>query len=236
MNWLGSVRRSIDFATLDPITRSVLRDRLTYLSYEKLKRIRRALAETRDCHGDIIEFGVALGGSGIILARGAGASRRFLGFDVFGMIPPPASEKDDAKSKQRYEVISSGKSQGINGDIYYGYKKDLFKEVIDSFARHGVQVDGNRVFLHKGLFEATWPAADETVDAIALAHIDCDWYDPVLFCLNACADKLVEGGILIIDDYNDYGGCHTAVDEFVSKRADFRLEPGVNPFLRKCAV
>ncbi|TLG71422.1 TylF/MycF/NovP-related O-methyltransferase [Methylocystis sp. B8] len=228
------IRRYIDLAKLDAVTRAVVRDRLTYLSYEKLERIQRALAETKDRRGDIIEFGVALGGSGIILARGAGASRRFLGFDVFGMIPPPTSEKDDAKSKLRYEVISSGKSRGINGDTYYGYKKDLFNEVVDSFARHGVEADGNRVFLHKGLFESTWSAADESIDAIALAHIDCDWYDPVLFCLNACADKLVEGGILIIDDYNDYGGCRTAVDEFVSKRADFRLEPGANPFLRKC--
>jgi asparagine synthase (glutamine-hydrolysing) len=229
-----SIRRFVDFATLDAVTRAVVRDRLTYLSYEKLKRIRRALAEIKDSRGDIIEFGVDLGGSGIILARRAGASRRFIGFDVFGMIPPPTSEKDDTKSKERYEVISSGKSQGLNGDVYYGYKKELFKEVTESFARHGVPVDWKRIFLYQGLFETTWPAADETIDAIALAHIDCDWYDPVLFCLNACADKLVEGGILIIDDYNDYGGCRTAVDEFVSKRTDFRLEPGANPFLRKC--
>ena len=235
MNWFGSIRRSVDFAMLDPLTRAVVRDKLTYLSYEKLKRIRRALIETKDRCGDIVEFGVALGGSGIILARHAGASRRFLGFDVFGMIPPPTSEKDDIKSKERYEIISSGKSKGIDGDIYYGYKEDLFKEVTDSFARYGVPVDAERVFLYQGLFEATWPTADGAVKSIALAHIDCDWYDPVLFCLNACADKLTEGGILIIDDYNDYGGCRTAVDEFIAKRSDFNFEPGANPFLRKCA-
>lgn len=234
MSLVKSIRRSIDFATLDAVTRAIVRDKLTYLSYEKLKRIRRALAETKDRRGDIVEFGVALGGSGIILAHRAGASRRFLGFDVFGMIPPPTSEKDDTKSKERYEVISSGKSQGLNGDIYYGYKKDLLEEVMDSFARYGVPVDCKRVFLYKGLFETTWPAADKTIGCISLAHIDCDWYDPVLFCLNACADKLVDGGILIIDDYNDYGGCRTAVDEFVLKRSDFRFEPGPNPFLRKC--
>lgn len=42
-----SIRRFVDFATLDAVTRAVVRDRLTYLSYEKLKRIRRALAEIK---------------------------------------------------------------------------------------------------------------------------------------------------------------------------------------------
>src|SRR5690606_20177900 len=148
----------------------VVRDRLTYLSFDKLRRIRRALNETKQVKGDILEFGVALGGSGIILAHATGASRRFLGFDVFGMIPPPTSEKDDPKSKDRYETIRAGASQGIGGDEYYGYKADLFSEVAASFRRHGAPVDGQKVILCKGLFEETWPT--EQVEAVAVAHID----------------------------------------------------------------
>jgi asparagine synthase (glutamine-hydrolysing) len=229
-----SLRRWLALRTLDPVTRAVVKDHLTYLPIEKLRRIQRALDQSSGIDGDILEFGVALGGSGIILAHGAKGARRFIGFDVFGMIPPPTSDKDDAKSRQRYETIRSGQSKGIAGDEYYGYRTDLFEDVRAAFARHGVPVDGSKVMLVKGLFEETWPTV--AVGSIALAHIDCDWYDPVKFCLDVCADKLGEGGIVIIDDYNDYGGCRTAVDEFLAARPDFTFEPGLNPFLRKHAA
>lgn len=230
MSFYWRVRYRFQLMGLSPVTRRVVRDRLTYLSVEKLKRIERAARETENVPGDILEFGVALGGSGIILAHSAAPPKKFAGFDVFAMIPPPTSEKDDQKSKDRFAVISTGQSQGIKGDTYYGYRPDLFSDVQASFAKHGVPISSG-VSLHKGLFEETWPEAG--VESISLAHIDCDWYDPVKYCLEACADKLSPGGILVIDDYHDYGGSRTAVDEFLKTRPDFSMESGANPFLRK---
>lgn len=219
---------------LSPTARQVRRDRLTYLHVFKLRRIEAAMRdlERRQVVGDFLEFGVALGGSSIILAEQARSQGRgFHGFDVFSTIPPPASAKDDEKSKRRYDLIKSGKSTGIGGDEYYGYKDNLFEEVSASFARHGVPVDGKRVRLHKGLFEETWPTAGIT--RAALAHIDCDWYDPVAYCLSAVAEILTPGGLIILDDYHDYGGARTAVDEFVASRQDFSLRSGPNPLLLK---
>jgi asparagine synthase (glutamine-hydrolysing) len=181
--------------------------------------------------GDILEFGVALGGSGIILAAHATGNRRFHGFDVFAMIPPPTSEKDDEKSKARYQVIHSGQSVGIGGDGYYGYQEDLLETVRASFARHKRPVDGDKIQLHQGLFESSLPRVE--IKSVALAHIDCDWYDPVRYCLDWVGDKVSPGGVLIIDDYNDYNGARVAVDEFLSVRADFSIELGANPILRK---
>lgn len=224
------IHRYFQMAGLSRTTRRVMQDNLTYLSIEKLKRIERAAKETKRIPGDVLEFGVALGGSGIILAHHAIPAKRFIGFDVFAMIPPPTSDKDDVKSKERYKVIAAGKSEGINGNGYYGYRNDLFSDVKASFAKHGVALS-EQVVLHKGLFEDTWP--DAGVQNISLAHIDCDWYDPVKYCLQACADRLGNGGILIIDDYNDYGGCRVAVDEFLRERSDFTMDPGPNPLLRK---
>ena len=129
-------------------------------------------------------------------------------------------------------LVLEGKSRGIAaGDEYYGYVDGLYERVKATFARHGVPVDGKRVQLIKGLFEETWPTVD--VESIALAHIDCDWYDPVKYCLKACADNMVVGGQVIVDDYLNYGGCRTAVDEFLSGRQDFRFDMGPNPILRK---
>ena len=234
LNLLRKVRRRFRFRMLRSETRRVVRDRLTYLSTGKLKRLEGAARETRGIPGDILEFGVALGGSGIILAHDARPDRRFHGFDVFAMIPPPVSDKDDAQSKVRYEVIKSGQSDGIGGDEYYGYRPDLLSDVKAAFARHGVPVDDGKVILHQGLFEQTWEPAG--VGCIALVHIDCDWYDPVKFCLEVCADKVSAGGVMVIDDYNDYGGCRVAVDEFLASRRDFTFEPGENPILRKSSM
>lgn len=217
---------------LGGVAKSALRERLTYLSPRKLWRLERALAHVARAGvpGDLVEFGTALGGSGLVIASRA-AGRVFHGFDVFSMIPPPSSPKDDQKSKLRYQDIQSGGSAGLGGDVYYGYRTDLFEEVKATFARYGTPVDGARVRLHRGLFEETWPGA--SIDRIAFAHVDCDWYDPVNFVLGAIADRMSPGGLVIIDDYNDYGGCRTAVDEFIARRDDFVFSPGLNPILRK---
>jgi asparagine synthase (glutamine-hydrolysing) len=228
----ASVRAAIASLRLSGIASNVRKERLTYLVPQKLVRIERAMRRARDNQvaGDFLEFGVALGGSSIVIATEARAQQRhFAGFDVFAMIPPPTSDKDDAKSKDRYAVISGGKSKGIGGDQYYGYRSDLYSDVVASFRRFGIPVDGEKVALWKGLFEDTWPQRQPR--PVAFAHIDCDWYDPVKFCLAAAAAQLSPGGILMLDDYHDYGGCRIAVDEFRAERPDFIFEDGPNPAL-----
>lgn len=228
------VPRYAELLTLSPVARTVRQQGLTYLSPAKMKRLERTLSNvmSRGVKGDVLEFGIALGGSSIVLAQHAlKAGRQFHGFDVFGMIPPPTSDKDGEKSRNRYRDIAERKSAGINGASYYGYRDDLYGEVCISFAGHGMPVDGERVRLHKGLFEDTVPQAG--LRAVAFAHIDCDWYDPVRYCLMAIAEKIAAGGAIILDDYNDYDGCKAATDEFVAARPDFSFERGPNVILRK---
>lgn len=217
-----------------PLSKKVRDARLTYLNPRKFLRLEAAAERLSNegVKGDFCEFGVALGGSGIVMADYAKRqSRAFHGFDVFEMIPPPESEKDGTRAKERYETIASGTSEGIGGDIYYGYIDNLIDKVKGSFAQFGVAVDGEAVVLHQGLFEDSWPGSGVT--SVALAHIDCDWYDPVKYCLEQVADLMAPGAMFLIDDYNDYGGARLAVDEFIAGRPDFMLEAGPNPYLVK---
>jgi asparagine synthase (glutamine-hydrolysing) len=223
-------RQFRDRLAISPTSRSVRAQGLTYLSEPKIRRIESALRDVRDVPGCTAEFGVALGGSGIIIASLA-QDRCFHGFDVFETIPEPTSEKDDEKSKARFRTIAAGEAKGLKGASYYGYRPDLFGDVVAAFAKNGVPVDGLRVRLYRGLFEEIVPSSD--LGALAFAHIDCDWYDPVTYCLAEVADRLNGGGVIVIDDYHDYGGCRTAVDEFLSSRSDFTFEDGPNPILRK---
>jgi asparagine synthase (glutamine-hydrolysing) len=233
---LQRFKTAIAVRRLSPVARAVRTERLTYLVPEKLLFLEQAMrrAQSDKVPGDFLEFGVALGGGSIVIATEAKAQgRRFAGFDVFATIPAPTSEKDDEKSKARYAIIAEGKSKGIGGDKYYGYRPDLYGDVVRSFKAHGLVVDDDKIRLVKGLFDQTWPSSAS--ERIAFAHLDCDWYDPVRYCLGAVADRLSTGGVMMLDDYYAYGGCRTATDEFRAERRDFRFENGPSPILRKVA-
>ncbi|MEM9432667.1 MAG: TylF/MycF/NovP-related O-methyltransferase [Pseudomonadota bacterium] len=214
------------------LAKTVRAENLTYLSDRKMIQLERILDELKrqSVPGSYVEFGVALGGSAIIIAKVAAARGSvFHGYDVFGMIPEPTSDKDDAHSKDRYQTIVSGASEGIGDDTYYGYLDDLYERVCDTMTRHGCAPVAGRIELHKGLFEDTVPGVD--MGQIAFAHIDCDWYDPVVYCLDIASKKLAPGGAILLDDYHDYGGCKTATDEFLAAHPEFDLKPGRNPYL-----
>jgi asparagine synthase (glutamine-hydrolysing) len=179
--------------------------------------------EANHVPGDLLGAGVALGGSAIVIAKHARDGRAFHGFDVFGMIPAPGAG-DPPKAHARYELIRSGRSPGIRGKRYYGYREDLYREVSDNLRRFGVPVNGDAVVLHQGLFEDTlWPERP-----VAFAHVDCDWYEPVKLCLDRIYPRLSSGGFVIIDDYFFYGGATDATDEFINACADIGVS-GISP-------
>jgi O-methyltransferase len=201
---------------VSPIARRVKRDRLTYLSWQKLANLEWCARRIKrdGVPGDVVEAGVALGGSAIVLARHLTPERALDGYDVFGTIPPP-SERDGSDSHARYEAIASGASEGIGGDEYYGYVEDLFGRVGASFRKHGLD-PGGRVRLHKGLFEDTLCPAGP----LSLVHIDSDWYDPVRLCLERTYPALSPGGFVVLDDFHDYDGCRRATTEFLEAHDD----------------
>ena len=154
------------------------------------------------------------------MARSLDKGRRYIGFDLFGTIPQP-SERDGARPHERYKTIASGQSAGIGGDTYYGYIANLYEVVRGNFASLECPVDDRRIKLVKGLFEDTLPKNGNV--KIALAHIDCDWFDPVTTCLEYVWPKLSDGGIVILDDYNDWDGCKKATDQFLAVSSGFEI-------------
>jgi O-methyltransferase len=210
-----SLRHRAARARQSAISRRVQDEHLTYLTSPALLDLEQCVK--RAPHGDLIECGVALGGSAIVLASHADAGRQFHGYDVFGMIPPPGPD-DPPEVHERYRVIAAGGSEGIAGDAYYGYRDDLYNDVVRAFERHGLQVGGEGIQLHRGLFEETL----HPQRPIAVAHIDCDWYEPVKLCLERIWPHLVPGGFVICDDYYDWDGARKAVDEFLAANPALR--------------
>ena len=56
---------------------------------------------------------------------------------------------------------------------------------------------------------------------IALLHIDVDIYEPTKIILEKLYDKVVEGGIIILDDYKVFPGERQAVDDFIKNKKVF---------------
>jgi hypothetical protein len=190
---------------------------LTYCGKPKLENLRDAAVRVRQegVEGSFIEAGVALGGSAILLAKLKAPGTALNLYDVFSMIPPPGPD-DGEDAHKRYAEIRSGGSSGLGGQTYYGYVEDLIEQVRKNLRDFGIETARDKVNLIQGLFEDTlYPDGP-----VALAHIDCDWYEPVRTCIDRILPKLSVGGVLVFDDYSSYSGCTKAVNELLAERPD----------------
>jgi predicted O-methyltransferase YrrM len=190
---------------------------VTYLSPGKLMDLAVAVrdADRRGLVGAVAEAGTARGGSAAVLARAASGRRHLHLYDTFGLIPAP-SERDDEAVHERYEAIISGDAVGPQGSDYYGYDPSL-KQKVEALVRTSSPAGSTLTLsLHEGDFTQTM----EIAEPLVVGHIDCDWYDSVMVCLERMWPQLVPGGVLIIDDYVAWAGCTKAVDDFLATRSD----------------
>lgn len=206
---------------VEEVIAQVREENLTFLRKPNLRDLAAVVldVERNGVPGMIIEAGTARGGSAVVIAAAKAQQRVMRVYDVFDMIPPP-TERDGPDVHRRFERIKTGQAEGIGGDQYYGYRQDLLGEVADSFARLGVPTAENSVQLIKGLFQDTL----DVDGPVAFAHLDGDWYESTLTCLQRIAPMISPGGRIVLDDYYAWSGCRTAVDEYFSSRSDFQLE------------
>lgn len=66
-----------------------------------------------------------------------------------------------------------------------------------------------------GIFPGT---LTDDVGPIALAHVDCDQHASVSACCTTLAARMVEGGVMVFDDYDVLPGAKQAVEEAFAGR------------------
>jgi predicted O-methyltransferase YrrM len=150
--------------------------------------------------GAVVECGTARGGSAALLglAMKTFNDRRPLWvFDTFEGIPPPTTADPD------YEIAAP----------YTGSFRGDLADVTRLFERLDMLENARFV---KGRFEDTVPQCD--TGAIAVLHVDGDWYKSVKVCLDHLYDRVSPGGVIQIDDYGHWEGARKAVDEFLLAR------------------
>ena len=177
--------------------------------------------------GSFVECGVWRGGSAMIamltLKQLGHANRPFYLLDTFdGMTEP--GERDVDHHGQSAQVLMQASAAERTQSIYWAYAG------IDEVRANLQKVDYPSHLLHivKGDVRETLPGVEP--GAIALLRLDTDFYDSTLMELRYLYPKLVDDGILLIDDYGHWQGAGLAVDEYFDTLAA-RGEP--RPLLQR---
>lgn len=144
--------------------------------------------------GDLVEVGVYRGGSAWYLAGVAREQKRRLWlFDTFNGIP----QADRTLDLHRKGEFSDTSVEAVRGAI-------------------------PDAVIVPGVFPKTLKQAEsDGLEAIAVAHIDCDQYKSVLACCQELGPLMVKGGVMIFDDYGLLDGTRQAVDEVFKDRVRF---------------
>lgn len=167
--------------------------------------------------GEILEFGVFKGTSLVRLLTfrsllESDYSRKVTGFDVFGQFPRDQDLESDRKFVENFE-----------GTAGYGISKEELEMHLDNKGFKNYE-------LIKGDIIETLPRFLDSNPSlrISLLHIDVDVYKPTKVILESLWDKLVTGGILMLDDYGTVEGETKAVDEFFTEKSITIRKPGFN--------
>lgn len=165
--------------------------------------------------GHIVECGCAQGGSAALLGlalrnsqKGQGSRKLWL-YDTFEGLPAPTASDPD---RERANALT-------------GTCRGEFGEVLGLLQSLGV---ADNAILVKGLFQDTLVSPE--CFPIAVLNLDGDWYDSIITCLRALYDGVSPGGIIQVDDYLFWQGCHKALDEFMAER---KLDPGILQYVGK---
>lgn len=179
------------------------------LSTERLESLQNLIQyiSIESIPGDVIECGVAGGGSLAVLAQGlkdlGDDDRRCVGLDTFSGMPVP--DANDTANGVHAQETGWGQGTCSSGG------RERVRSMLSSRSL------GDRADLVEGLFEQSLPELRASMISegrkIALLHCDADWYASTRCITQHLFDLVSPGGVVQIDDYGHWDGCKKAIDE-----------------------
>jgi len=170
--------------------------------------------------GAIVECGVWRGGTimAIIhtLIRLRDVSRDIYLFDTFEGMTPPKEMDRDFNGRSAEDLLSE--SERIVGNNVWAIAP--FDDVRANVLSLGYPVE--KIHFIKEDVLKTLPSQAPSSE-LALLRLDTDWYESTKHELNILYPRLIDGGILIIDDYGHFEGAKKAVDEYFETKKFFPL-------------
>lgn len=166
--------------------------------------------------GDLVECGVWNGGSVLLMALAlqhfGDTSRRIWLYDTFAGMPKPDDVDrnwDGVSALPTWEAKKQSDPAGPNWG--FGGTVEMVEQVVyaSGYPRE------NFVFV-KGMVEDTIPGRMPA--QAALVRLDTDFYASTYHELVHLYPALVDGGVLIIDDYGYFQGARIATDQYLEEQ------------------
>jgi hypothetical protein len=197
-DWAGAIVRKVKPATMTPPSRI----------YNLAKAVENLCRS--NIGGDLVECGVWRGGSlmtmALTLLHVGDTRRRLWGFDTFAGMTQAGPQDRLIGGPHFDEIIAKG-TPGQRELYTARAPLDLVKQ---NMAATGFPEE--RLSLVVGDVMQTLP--DQAPPHIALLRLDTDFYASTRHELETLYPRLVEGGVLLIDDYGCFKGSKDATDEY----------------------
>jgi FkbM family methyltransferase len=193
--------------TKNEFIEKILTNKFTLLSRERLENCYNQCKKFNNTNYSFVECGVAKGGCLSMMKFTSGKNNKIFGFDSFEGMPNITDEDIDNYNKDDPTYwVGKLNENGING-------------VYNTFNKLNLNMDN--ITLVKGFFQDTLQIQEniDKIGEIAVLRLDGDWYESTKICLEKLYDKVIEGGIIIIDDYGHFIGAKKATDEFRMKNS-----------------
>jgi hypothetical protein len=161
--------------------------------------------------GDIVECGVWRGGSimaaALRLLELGCTDRRLWLYDTFEGMTPPAEVDRDYRNRPASDLLQSS-DRASNYWAVSGLPS--VKDAV-----FGTGYPHHHFVFVEGRVEDTLPAS--APERIAILRLDTDWFASTYHELTHLYPRLVEGGVLIVDDYGHWQGARKAVDRYCAE-------------------
>lgn len=199
---------------------------IAYSSETVLKFTYDMAVKYRNSPGVYVECGVAAGAQIIMMAAGA-PNKTIYAFDSFEGIPLASNKDDQAPgiaffTKAEQMALPDPGKQVLQSS---GATVVPFEHFIDHLDAALPDRKREKVLPIMGWFENTIPKFSERRDVeISILRLDGDLYNSTYVCLKHLYPKVIDGGIVIIDDIQ-LPGCRQAV-------IDYFQEEGIDEILR----
>ena len=147
----------------------------------------------------MIECGVAKGGC-IAFCHKVNPNLNIFALDSWDIIPEEVTNNDAPHCHN-----------------YVGTKWGDISDIEETYNLIGASTEN--LTLIKGYFEDTIPDNINLFNDIDILRLDCDYYEPIMYCLESLYDSVKSGGIIILDDWHfNPKGVQGAVYDFLNRR------------------
>lgn len=207
-------------------------EQIAYSSKETLMFSYYMAVKYKDTPGVYVECGVAAGAQ-IIVMHAAAPGKLIYAFDSFQGIPLPSNRDDQMPgirmlSDDEIKSLPNPGEQVLETTGATSVSEYDFWQHIDTMfgqKRHCIKAVN-------GWFEETVPNTD--TGPIAMLRLDGDLYNSTRVCLLHLFPKVIEGGVVIIDDWS-LKGCRASCDDYfesIGYKPDYKLISNIAYFYK----